>query len=86
MFCGLKKLESLPDISKWNMKNCRSLGGMFQGCEKLKSLSEIGNWDTSKVESMISLFGGMANLTNLPLIDKFQYRCSMRIFLDKYAN
>ena len=26
------------------------------------------------------------NYYNLPLIDKFQYRCSMRIFLDKYAN
>ena len=26
------------------------------------------------------------NYYNLPLIDKFQYRCSMRIFLDKYSH
>ena len=40
MFSGLKNLESLPDISNWDIKNCSHIGGMFQGCEKLKSLPE----------------------------------------------
>ena len=34
MFEGCSLLESLPDISKWNIKNVSYLNGMFEGCKE----------------------------------------------------
>ena len=34
MFEGCESLTSLPDISKWNIKNLKEYGSMFEGCSK----------------------------------------------------
>ena len=57
-FCGLKKLESLPDISKWNMKNCVNLSSMFEGCENLRSLPDLSKWNTQNLKSKEDMFKG----------------------------
>ena len=36
MFSDCKSLESLPDISKWNIINVKDMSFMFSHCEKLK--------------------------------------------------
>ena len=37
MFCGCHSLQSLPDISKWDTKNVKSMKYMFNGCSSLIS-------------------------------------------------
>ncbi len=32
MFCRCKSLESLPDISKWDIKNVDNMSRMFYHC------------------------------------------------------
>ena len=36
LFC--KSLTTLPDISKWNIKNVKDISGMFAGCQSLINL------------------------------------------------
>ena len=47
MFFQCESLISLPDISKWNISNVKTMGSMFVKCKSLKSLPDISKWDTS---------------------------------------
>ena len=37
-------LQSLPDISKWNIKNVININNIFKGCSSLLSYPDISNW------------------------------------------
>ena len=52
IFYNCQSLESLPNISKWNIDNAISLKGMFCNCSKLKSLPDISIWNTDNVVDM----------------------------------
>ena len=41
MFSHCESLSSLPDISKWNIKNDTNINGMFNGCDKIKFTEQI---------------------------------------------
>ena len=41
MFSVCKSLVSLPDISKWNIKNVTNMNLMFVGCNSLISLPDL---------------------------------------------
>ena len=43
MFCRCDLLESLPDISNWDMKNVTNISYMFEECESLRPLPDIIN-------------------------------------------
>ena len=43
MFTYCTSLESLPDISKWNLTNIEDISNMFSGCSSLKSFPDISN-------------------------------------------
>ena len=45
MFSTCCKLESLPDISKWNTNNVTNMEGIFGECKSLTSLPVISNWN-----------------------------------------
>jgi len=34
MFCGCESLKSLPNISKWNIKNVKEKSSMFKYCNE----------------------------------------------------
>ena len=48
MFIGCKSLESLPDISKWDIKNVNDMRDMFFECYSLKSLPVFSNFYPKK--------------------------------------
>ena len=54
MFAGCKFLSSLPDISKWNVKNAKFLSLMFCECESLYSLPDISKWKIKNAKSIIN--------------------------------
>ena len=45
MFYKCSLLESLPDISKWNLNNAIFLNGLFFNCSSLISLPDLSKWD-----------------------------------------
>ena len=48
MFSYCSSLESLPDISKWNLNNIENISNMFSGCESLKSFPDISKIKINK--------------------------------------
>ena len=59
------KLESLPDISKWDISNVTSMDFMMANCKSLKSLPDISKWDITKV-SINSMFLNCNESLNIP--------------------
>ena len=55
-FSHCKSLQSLPDISKWNIQNVTDISDLFSFCSKLNSLPDISKWNTSSVQNMSNLF------------------------------
>ena len=41
IFYNCHSIESIPDISKWDLTNVHDLSYMFYGCSSLKSLPDI---------------------------------------------
>ena len=41
LFEDCTSLKSLPNISKWNMKNTSNISRIFKGCSSLISLPDI---------------------------------------------
>ena len=65
MFYNCSSLTSLPDLSKWNIKNVKSIGGIFFNCSKLTSLPNISKWDISNVKNMNLMFCKCSSLSKL---------------------
>ena len=45
LFYNCKSIDSLPDISNWNIERIKDLSYIFYGCSKLKSLPDISKWN-----------------------------------------
>ena len=56
MFNECSSLSSLPDISKWNIKNTKDISYMFRECFSLESLPDISKWETNNIENIMFLF------------------------------
>ena len=56
MFNECSSLSSLPDISKWNIKNIKDISYMFRECFSLESLPDISKWETNNIENIMFLF------------------------------
>ena len=70
IFKSCSSMESLPDISKWNMKNVDNINEIFKECSSLKSLPDISKWNTKNINNMNSLFEGCSSLISFPDISK----------------
>ena len=68
LFYGCSSLKSLPDISKWNMKNVEDIymPCLFRYCSQIKWLPDISNWNTIKIKDIHEIFYGCSNLESLP--------------------
>jgi len=71
LFYNCKKLESLPDISEWDLTDVIDLSLLFYNCSKLESLPDLSKWNTSKVEDMSQLFYNCSKLESLPDLSKW---------------
>ena len=56
MFCWCKELESIGDISKWDVSKVNSMIHMFFDCKKFNQ--DISNWDVSNVMGRVGMFYG----------------------------
>ena len=63
--------SSLPDISKWNMKNINDISKMFKGCSTFKTLPDISKWNTENINNISELFEGCSSLKSLPDISNW---------------
>ena len=61
----------MPDISKWNTINIKSLGGLFYKCKNLEILTDISKWNTTNVFDLSLLFYECSSLKELPHISKW---------------
>ena len=50
IFFNCSSLLSLPDISKWNLKNVISINNIFKGCSSLLSFPNICKWDFQNIK------------------------------------
>ena len=66
MFGGCSSLISLPDLSKWNTQNVKSIESMFNGCSSLISLPDLSKWNTNNVERKDKIFNECLNTIIIP--------------------
>ena len=66
-------LSSLPDISKWNMKNVTSMRNIFSKCSSLNQIPDISKWNTEKNENITGLFLQCSSLAFIPDISKWNF-------------
>ena len=83
LFYECSSLQSLPDISKWNINNINDMSWMFNGCEILNSLSDISKWykniakdkyimNMSKINITINIDKNEVN-KNIYFLDNYYY-------------
>ena len=66
MFYNCSSLSSLPDISKWNIKNVIKLFLMFSRCISLISMPDISKWKAQNLKEMNCLFSDCNLLLYFP--------------------
>ena len=71
IFSECKSLKSLPDISKWDIKNVTNMSSMFCGCKSSISLPDISKWYTRNVSYMDYMFNSCSSLISFPNISKW---------------
>ena len=49
MFSKSESLQSLPDISKWNLLKIKNMEYLFYNCYSLNFIPDISNWNLSLV-------------------------------------
>ena len=58
MFYCCEQLESVGNLSNWDVSKVKDMSFMFYKCKRLKSVGDLSNWDVSKVENTDCMFGG----------------------------
>ena len=64
MFYWCNELESVGDLSNWDVSKVENINSMFASCEQLKSVGDISNWTVSNVEYMFFMFA-KSGITNI---------------------
>jgi surface protein len=65
-FTGCAKLQTIGNVSKWNVSHCNNFNSMFNSCYELTSLN-CDNWDVSLATNFGAMFYQCAKLTSLNL-------------------
>ena len=71
MFRSVNNLFDVPNISRMDVKNIKSMEVMFEGCKELKELKGINRWNVENVVSMRGMFYNCSKLQYLPNIDEW---------------
>ena len=62
LFNGCKSFVYIPDISKWEMSNVKSIYAMFNNYKSLSILPDISKWKINDVESISYMFNNFISL------------------------
>ena len=54
MFVKCEELESVGDISEWNVSNVTDMSWMFYYCKKFNQ--DLSGWDVSNVTNRLGIF------------------------------
>ena len=65
IFLNCRTLISLPDLSKWNIKNIKYMTSAFNNCISLISLPDISNWKNNAVNDTNISKGNIININNI---------------------
>jgi len=76
IFLGCSSLKSLPDISKFILKNSIDISSAFSGCSSLEKLLDISKWDIENSLDMSFLFSGCSSILSIPDISKWNTKNS----------
>ena len=49
IFMNCSSLKSLPNISKWNIKNVLNINNIFKGCSSLLTFPDISKWNIHNI-------------------------------------
>ena len=49
LFYECSSLKSIPDISKWKIKNVVNINNIFKGCSSLLSFPDISKWHFNNI-------------------------------------
>ena len=71
MFYSCSSLISLPDISKWNIKNINKLNSIFENCSLLTFIPNISKWKFNNRIKINNIFKGCNSLLIIPDISKW---------------
>ena len=96
MFANDFALNSIPDISKWNVLKVKDMEHMFTHCGIIE-FPDISKWDMSNIENMSYMFSYCINLKEVPNLPEWNivdanvrgmfYGCnSLWIFLRIFLN
>ena len=66
MFYDCDELESIGDLSNWNVSKVTNMRSMFYGCKALKTVGDISGWDVLKVKFKIYIF------VNCPIKEEYK--------------
>ena len=58
-------LESIGDLSEWNVSNVTNMSFLFDTCSLISDLGNLNSWNTSNVTDMSQMFCNMDSLVNL---------------------
>ena len=67
---------SLPDISKWNIKNIDNLNNLFENCSRLNFLPDISKWNLNHKIKINNIFRGCNSLLIIPDVSKWNINFS----------
>ena len=87
MFYGCISLTTLPDISKWDISNAKTMSNMFCKCHSLISIPDITAWKSNFLD-MSYFFSGCNSLTISPNLSKwfiFNINSNDNMFTDCYS-
>ena len=65
MFSECMLLQSLGDLSNWDVSNVKNISGMFFNCKSIQTL-DLSGWDTSNVTDIGAVFM-QCNIQNLDI-------------------
>jgi len=84
----LRKLEVLPDISKWNVSNVTNMSYLFYECESLAFIPDISKWITNDKLDTSYMFSDCFSLSLINCIKWIKpsihvYRNSLNAIISK---
>ena len=63
----------MPNISKWNVNNVKSINNLFSKCSSLIELPNLGDWEINKITDLSYVFDGCSSLKKIPDISRWNF-------------
>ena len=76
---------SLPDISKWDVRNVKTMSYLFYNCKCLKSLPDISVWNIQSINDLTGIFNRCSSLKSIPDISDWNVKniCYRKVLINE---